>query len=239
MKSKMRKIVYSCIPVITGVMLVILLFANPHAIWAESLTKDLAVPLTSSPKVDPLRKNITVQVPNVPSVSYSNGGYTQRGVPLKSSSSKVQSFGSTSSSLGLSGSYNLSSVDMQSSPSSSVVPRVAMRSSRVGKAQKEYSTTMGLTKRRLMGGPEPDEGEDGDGSIPEPDGLPLVGDYMGQVMQDDNGNWFVWTGWEWDYTNPSDLPQDTPTPIGDIPFLLLAALLAVYIALRKVRGAKG
>lgn len=237
MLNKMRKTlaIHTYLDVPFGIkMVLLLLFVAPSMAFATIATPEVAVPLTTSPKVDPVRKQsrYTSTTNYAPTVSYSTaakGNYN----PLRTvSSGTVRSWNAGSLQSAASGGNAV-----VSATSSSTVTSTSLSVPQVGVSRKKvYASTFGaqtaVTKRRAQGGSEWGE-EEGGGETNLP-GAP-TDPSLGDLWQYD-GTWYIWNGLGWEVADEGDLPQDTPTPIGDVPFFLMVILLVAYAGAKRLKS---
>ncbi len=236
MQNKMRNIlsIHTWLDLPFGVKIALLFLSVPSMAFATIATPEVAVPLKTAPKTTLLRTQPYTSTTNyAPTVGYSTavkGNYN----PLRTvSSGTVRSWNAGSlQSAALGGNAVVSATSSSTVTSASLsVPQVGVtRTRRSTMATSTFATQQsGPTKRRAMGDPEGGGGENEVDSAPQNPSL-------GQIWQDPvTGKWYTWNGSGWEETAEKDLPQDTPTPIGDIPFCLLVLLLAGYVVVSRLR----
>ncbi len=205
----MKKNLFIHIPIC--VILLLLLFVEPDRVSATSFTPKVAVPLSSS-KNDLIRtKSYT------PTVGYTTITAKGNDSPLHTvSSSTVRSWNAgTLQNAATGGSVAVSAIASSTTPVAISVPHVGYYSLRpTMKATTTYEEEgLTRTKRRAYG----TDYEEGD-----------------TKYNSTTGKWEMWNGKDWvDVDSPAEPPVPL-VPVGDMPFVLIIAMVVGYIVRSKV-----
>ncbi len=233
MLNKMRNMLSNHIPaLLAGGMLTLLLVVNPNLVSATSLTQDVAVPMTSSSKIDPIRKNIRVQVPTVSSESTPSGSSYSGYSPLKTTSSATMKSWNAGAIQNAAATGNQTLSASQTDITPSALPIAQIGTPRTKGSASTLETQHSIVKRRAQHNHGDRDGqgnywdEDEDGWVPITDATAEIGD-----VKYEDGVWYRWDGTGW---VPISIVEP-PTPIGDIPFFLLALLLVFYVGVKRLR----
>lgn len=194
--------------------LLVLLFVHPMLISAKPITSDVAVPLSSKQIL--MFDHPKVVVSSTPSQHHRSASPSMHGGtyrPMQTvSSATVHSWNAGSLQHAAIGSNQVVSVGQRDiQPTSFSISQVGSPLRRVARGSSLLEEELTRTKRRAYG----TTWEEGDTRYNE-----------------ENGYWEIWDGEEWVETDP---PSEPIMPVGDVPFLLLVALLALYVVRRQRR----